>query len=129
VNVLVLRVLGGAAVALMTTLLGWWAPAIWGALLGMLMPRARIVRAAAISASLGWAFLLILPLVRGGAVGALATRLGAVFGIPAWALVAVTIAFPAVLAASAAWLIVVLRAWRRDRDPATVPGSIMRRAA
>ena len=128
----VVRVAAGAlAVALGTWLMGWIAPALWGAVAGFLWPRWRPATAAALSAAAGWDLWLVAFLLRGDPVGALAGKLAASMQIPALVLVAATLIFPAVLAACAAYLASLLRRRGRGLEPgdAKVPGAIMREAA
>jgi hypothetical protein len=124
-------VAGMLAVALGTWLVGWTAPAIWGALAGLMWPRWRPASAAALSAAAGWDLLLIVSMLRGDPVGMLATRLAVSMQIPTAALVAATLVFPVLLAASVAWLTALLRRGVRGLEPgdAKSPGAIMRQAA
>jgi hypothetical protein len=128
----VMRVATGAvAVALGTWLLGWTAPALWGAIAGLLWPRWRPAAVAALSAAAGWDLLLIAPMTRGAPIATLATKLAASMQVPTIVLVAATLIFPAVLAACAAYLTSLLRRRGQGLEPgdAKVPGAIMREAA
>jgi hypothetical protein len=128
----VIRVAAGAlAVAVGTWLLGWIAPALWGAVAGFLWPRWRPATVAALSAAAGWDLLLVAFLLRGDPVAALAGKLAASMQIPAAVLIAGTLIFPAMLAACAAYLTSLLRRPWQGLEPgdAKVPGAIMREAA
>src|SRR5581483_6977066 len=90
------------AVALATAWLGWWsvpAVAALGTVLSGLRPAA--IRRAALGGALGWALLLGWTALH-GPVGEVARRLAGVFALPVWALVVLTLAFPALLAGCAA---------------------------
>jgi hypothetical protein len=118
-------VLGAAVVALGTWLGGWLAPPVWGALVGLMWPHGRPARWAALDAVLGWAAILVLLAVRGDPVGTLAGRLAGAMGVPVVALMAATLAFPALLASCAAWLAaqrpIPRRTGRRgDKSPAMI---------
>jgi hypothetical protein len=95
-------VAGAVAVALGTLLVGWLAPAIWGACAGVLWRRRRPAPAALVAAVVGWGILLVIPWARGAPVALVAARLGTSMQLPAGVIVAATLALPAVLAASAA---------------------------
>ena len=92
----------GAAIAVATYVLGWWSvpvlAATWG-LVSWRMPNAA--GTAALAACVAWGALLGLTSLTAPA-GALAHRLGGVMGVPAIALIAVTLLFPTLLAWSAA---------------------------
>jgi hypothetical protein len=79
------------------------APLLTGVGIGFLRPLFA-ARAAALAALVAWGGLLLLAVARGDALGALSSTLGAAMGVPAWALFAATLLFPALLASSAAWL-------------------------
>jgi hypothetical protein len=94
-----------AAFAAGTWIAGWLAVPVLGLAFGALVVRGRpgLVLLAGLAGTLGWGALL------GGAalvspVSRLAERLGGVVGQPSWLVVAVTLVFPALLAASAAGL-------------------------
>ena len=74
-----------------------------GLVIGLASPQ-RSVRLAAAAGFFAWAFLLLLAALRGDAVGTLASSLGGAMGLPGWGLFVATLLYPAVLAASAAWL-------------------------
>lgn len=109
---LVQVVLGAVAVALGTWYGAWWAPALWGAIVGAAWARARPARWAALAAALGWALLLVVPWLQGHPVGTLARGLSASLGLPTWGFVLATPLFAALLAGSAARAASLLR---RDR--------------
>lgn len=89
------------AFALATRVAGWWSvpivAAAWGA---MARGRAAAAREAALATAAGWALLLAWQATR-GPLGALAARLAGVLGVPAPALVLVTLLWGALLAWSA----------------------------
>ena len=106
-----------AAFAAGTWIAGWLAVPVLGLAFGALVVRGRpgLVLLAGLAGTLGWGALL------GGAalvspVSRLAARLGGVVGQPPWLLVAVTLVFPALLAASAAGLGSSLRTIVVGRD-------------
>jgi hypothetical protein len=100
---------GGLLVALGTTLGGWLVPVLWGAMVGFVWATEHPGRKAAAAAALGWAALLVLLAIFGFPVGVLASRLGGALGVPAVALVAVTVLFPALLSGCTAVLIAAVR--------------------
>ena len=90
------------AFALGTLRFGWWAVPLLAALWGVLT-RAETIQAsaaAALSALVAWAALLLWGAVR-GPVFELAGALAGVLGVPATALVLLTVLFPSALAWSA----------------------------
>jgi hypothetical protein len=109
----VLRFVAGVlATALGTWLIGWTAPLLWGALAGLLWSTRRPARAVAIQSAVAWGLLLLFMAARGQPVGVLAARLAGAMQVPVWALILVTLLYPAVLAASAAWLVALPITWR-----------------
>ena len=78
-------------------------PILVGLAMGFLLP-ANPARRAAMAGLLAWAGLLLGRAVRGDEIGALSTTLGGAMGVPSWAVVLVTLLYPTILAASAAWL-------------------------
>jgi hypothetical protein len=90
-------------------LLGTWlraptlTPIVVGALLGLLV-QSNPVRHAAMAGVLAWAGVLLARAVGGDEIGALSKTLGGAMGVPSWVIVLVTLLYPAILAASAAWL-------------------------
>jgi len=109
-----------AAIALGTAVLGWWAVPVVAAVWGLATPVGKGTwRCAALAGSGAWALLLLFTATQ-GPVGELASKVGAVFALPGFAFVLITLLFPAVMAASAAELAGVLRgAWSTRRDRAT----------
>lgn len=75
---------------------------------------ARTVAAAAIAA---WGGVLVVYVLRGYPVLALGRKLGGAMGLPGWAPFLATLLYPAVLAASAAWLAQLASPRRRAYDP------------
>lgn len=87
-----------------TMLVGWWSAAVVGVVSGLVTrPGRAAVLEAGCGAALGWAAILA-GSAANGPVWAVAQRVGPVFGLPAVAFLAVTLAFPALLAGSAALL-------------------------
>jgi len=86
--------------------LGWWAIPAVAALWGMLRPATwRPMLSAALAASLGWGFWLLLDAVQGhGALGRLGARLGGILAVPFPLLLLATLLLPGLLAWSAAAL-------------------------
>ena len=78
-------------------------PIVVGLAMGLLLPT-NPARRAAMAGVLAWAGVLLGRALRGDEVGALGKTLGGAMGVPSWAIVIVTLLYPAVLAASAAWL-------------------------
>jgi hypothetical protein len=106
-------VLLATAFAIATFVLGWWAVPIVAAIYGTISAAQRgnsIV--AGFAAMLGWGALLAITAAR-GPVGTLAAELGGVLNIKPIGVYAVTIAFPGLLAVSAA---VVARALTPARN-------------
>jgi hypothetical protein len=62
------------------------------------------VRVAGASAVFAWGGLLLWGMIRGAAIGEVASKLGDVMVLPGPVLVLATLLYPAILAASAAWL-------------------------
>lgn len=86
------------------SILGWWAVPATAALGGALRPSVRYPAfQAALAAALAWAGWLVADgITGGGTLGVLMARLSALMELPAFALVTITLAFPAILAWSAA---------------------------
>ena len=78
-------------------------PILVGVAMGFLVP-ANPARRAALAGFLAWAGVLLARTLRGDEIGALSGTLGGAMGVPSWAIVLVTLFYPAILAASAAWL-------------------------
>lgn len=89
--------------------LGTWSgapllsPILVGVVMGLGWPT-HAARRATVAGLLAWGGLLLAALARGDALRAFSTTLGDAMGVPAWALFLVTLFYPAILAASAAWL-------------------------
>ena len=109
-----------AAIALGTAVLGWWAVPVVAAVWGLATPvKKGTWWRAAVAASGAWALLLLFTAIQ-GPVGELASKVGAVFALPGFAFVLLTLLFPAVMAASAAELAGTLRgAWSTRGNRAT----------
>ena len=101
-------VLLATAFAIATFVLGWWAVPIVAAVYAAISSSQRgSAIVSGFAAMLGWAALLAIVAAR-GPVGTLAAELGGVLNLKPIAVYAVTIAFPGLLAISAA---VVTRAF------------------
>lgn len=102
----VLRVVIVALViALGTVLLGWWAVPLVAAAYGGVARRSRLPGlTAAAGAALAWGGYLGIAMLGGAPVGRFAPSLALSMQFPAWAPFAATLAFPALLAAPAAYL-------------------------
>ena len=97
------------ATALSTAALGWWTVPVVAAIWGLASSAARGVWwKAALAAAAAWGLLLIVTATQ-GPVGLLAAKLGGLFGLPALAMIMLTLLFPALLAGSAAELAAMLR--------------------
>jgi len=104
---------GALAIALGTTLgAPTLTPIMVGIVIGLAWPR-RAARVAAAAGAIAWGALLVVALLRGGAIGTLASTLGGAMGVPGVVLFLATLLYPAILAASAAWL-AQLVSWRRS---------------
>ena len=101
-------VLLAEAFAVATFGLGWWTVPIIAALYALASTNPGRARTAGLCALGGWATLLLLDAAK-GPVGAMATRLGGVMGLPGVVLLLLTLIFPALLAWSAATLTPSLR--------------------
>lgn len=98
-------ILAGAAAIVLGTWLGApiLAPVLVGLGIGLGWP-SYAARRAAVAGVVAWGGLLVVAALRGDLLGRLAATLGRAIGVPAWALFAATVLYPAMLAASAAWL-------------------------
>jgi hypothetical protein len=106
-------VLLATAFALATYALGWWAvPLVAAAYAAMSTAQRSSAVVSGLSAMLGWGALLAITASR-GPVGTLATELGGVLQIRPMSVYAVTIAFPGLLAISAAVVARALASARR----------------
>jgi hypothetical protein len=116
-------------IAAAAIVLGTWlgAPVVTlvgaGLVIGFGWPH-HAARHAAAAGALAWGGLLVAAALRGDAVATLGSTLGAAMGLPGWALFIVTILYPAILAASAAWLAHLVS---RRRTPSIHPGAPERR--
>jgi hypothetical protein len=109
-------VLLATAFAIATFVAGWWAVPIVAAIYAAITTQQRSsALVSGISAMLGWGALLAITASR-GPVGTLAVELGGVLQIRPMGVYAITIAFPGLLAISAA---VVSRALFFRRQPAS----------
>jgi len=91
----------------------FWSVEHWfGMVIGIAWPR-HAARVSAAAGAIAWAALLVVALLRGSAIGTLATTLGGAMGVPGVVLFLATLLYPAILAASAAWL-AHLVSWRRS---------------
>lgn len=92
-------------IAALTVLVDWWTVPLVGLLWGAVaVPGTRPVLSAGGGAALGWGVLLAWTAVHGH-VFVLAQKVGPIFHLPAWGLIAATILFPALLAGGAAGLV------------------------
>jgi hypothetical protein len=107
-------VLAGALAIVLGTVFGapTLTPIMVGIVIGLAWPR-RAARVAAAAGATAWGALLAVALLRGGAIGTLANTLGGAMGVPGVVLFLATLLYPAILAASAAWL-AHLVSWRRS---------------
>ncbi len=101
-----------AAFAIATFVLGWWSVPLVAAIYAVMGSAQRgSAVACGVAAMAGWGALLLVTAAQ-GPVGTLAAELGGVLKLSAFAVYAVTIAFPGLLAVSAA---VVARALAPSR--------------
>jgi hypothetical protein len=106
-------VLLATAFAVATFVLGWWAVPVVAAIYAAITSAQRgSAVVSGVAAMLGWGALLAVTASR-GPVGTLAGELGALLNLGAMGVYAVTIAFPGLLAVSAA---VVARALMPSRN-------------
>lgn len=92
-----------AAVGAGTIVLGWWTVPVIGALHGLVTPSRWRVPEAAIGAGAAWSLLLLWNATQ-GPVMQLANQVGRIFMVSGAVLIAGTVAFAMLLAASAAEL-------------------------
>lgn len=99
---MILHLVVAGAMAGLTWLVGWWGVVLAALILGFVLrdEGGRPWRVA-LGASEGWAILLLIDVVA-GPFGRVAAILAGTMGIPAPALIVVTLLFPALLAWSAA---------------------------
>ena len=97
-------ILLGVAGILLGTRLGFptLAPIFVGLAMGFTIPMAS--RSAALAGVLAWGGVLIAATLRGDNIAGLGRTLGGAMGVPSLVLLVVTLLYPAILAASAAWL-------------------------
>ena len=89
-------------IAAATAMLGWWMVPVLGAISGALMAaERRPVLLTGTAGAAGWAILLA-GTAMFGPVGLVAQKVGAIFGLPGLAFIALALLFPALLAGSAA---------------------------
>jgi hypothetical protein len=100
------------AIALGTWAIGWWSVPVIALIAGLLNVRALVVGA---GCAIAWALLLIVA-TMGASFGKLAAMLAGVMGLPAAALIAITILFPFILGWSAAAVGNALRSIRPVRE-------------
>ena len=94
--------------AVMTFGLGWWSVPLVGAAWGLASSSPRKAMFAGLAAIGGWTSLLLLDVAR-GPVATMGAQLAGVMKLPAFALYALTLIFPALLAWCAATLMPALR--------------------
>jgi hypothetical protein len=98
-----------AAMAALTWLVGWWAVPVVAAFVGsVLYVRDGMAWRMALAAAMAWTLLLLVN-AASGRLGVAATTLGGVLRVPGVVLVLITLAFPALLAWSAATVAVAVR--------------------
>ena len=88
---------GTLLIAVGTWIVGWWAVPIVGMLIGVVWSDGRPGLLAGSAGGLGWTLLLVWGSVS-GPVGDLAGTVGGVVGLPGFAVLLVTVLFPALLA-------------------------------
>ncbi len=120
-------VLAGAAVIILGTWLGMptLSPIMAGLVIGLGWPQ-RAARRTALAGLVAWGGLLLAAVARGDAIGTLGVTLGAAMGLPGWALLVATLAYPATLGASAGWLAHLISPFR---DTSTDAGALLARAS
>ncbi len=112
--------LAAAVMAVLTWLVGWWAVPLVAAFVGSLVyVREGVAWRMALAGAVAWALLLIVNATT-GRLSVAATTLGGVLRVPGVVLVLITLAFPALLAWSAATVAIAVRrleaARRRIRE-------------
>ncbi|HEY7568736.1 MAG TPA: hypothetical protein VH762_14260 [Gemmatimonadaceae bacterium] len=100
-----------AIMALATRFLGWWAVPVVAALVA-LWDRRPTATKVAIAAALAWGVLLLLQSLFGSSVVVLGRDVATSLGVPAPVPLVLTLALPAILAASAAGVVAGVRRWR-----------------
>lgn len=102
------------AVALSTYAFGWIAVGVVaGAWAWIRRTDAAVPLLAALAASLAWGVLLMVPAVTGGRVRDVADVVGAAMQVGGGPLLALTLAFPALLAGSVAGVVRGVGTWRK----------------
>ena len=89
------------AMALGTAALGWWTVPVLGLAYGVWRGPEHAAAVAGGSALLGWSALMVWNWME-GPLAELSESLGAILGLPGWALLLATGLFPAALASTAA---------------------------
>lgn len=98
-----------AAMAVLTWLVGWWAVPLVAAFVGgVLYVREGVAWRMALAGAIAWALLLIVN-AASGRLGVAATTIGGVLRVPGVVLVLITLAFPALMAWSAATVAIAVR--------------------
>ena len=98
-----------AAMAVLTWLIGWWAVPLVAAFVGsVLYLREGVAWRMALAGAIAWALLLIVN-AASGRLSVAATTVGGVMRVPGVVLVLITLAFPALLAWSAATVAIAVR--------------------
>ncbi len=104
-----------AAAALATYAFGWLAVGVVAAAWAWIRRTdVAVPLMAALAAALAWGILLLLPAVTGGRVREVAEVVGAAMQVGGGPLLALTLAFPALLAASVAGVVRGLGGWRSE---------------
>jgi hypothetical protein len=99
----------GLLVATALTMAGTWlgyptlSPIVAGLAVGGLWPK-RAVRVSALAGVLAWGLFLAAAQVRGADLVDFGVKLGGAMSLPGWAPFVATLLYPAILAASAAWI-------------------------
>jgi len=88
-------------IAIATALVGWWSVPIVAGIWTLAAPRRAAVIYASFAGASAWGSMLLL-IARGGPVGELNALLSQIMNVPGWGLIALTIAYGALLAGSAA---------------------------
>ncbi len=108
------------AFAVTTFGLGWWSVPLVAAAWGLASRSPRKAAFASLAALGGWASLLLLDVTR-GPVATMGSQLAGVMHLPAFALYALTLIFPALLAWCAASLMPTVR--KTAQDSTAVPAT------
>lgn len=109
--------IAAATMAVLTWLVGWWAVPLVAAFAGSaLYVRAGVPWRMALAAAIAWTLLLVVDATT-GRLSVAATTLGGVLRVPGVVLVLITLAFPALLAWSAATVAIAVRRLDAARRP------------